>query len=262
MICRDVRDHLSPYLDEELDPMTSRATAEHLASCAGCAAAWSEALRLRAELRSGLAYHAAPDTLRLRVLRDRAAASPPAGRAPPRPAARVWRGMGAAAALMIVAGGAWLAGSLSPVSSTEAIARDVVASHVRSLMANHLTDVSSTDQHTVKPWFGGKLDFSPPVADFAAAGYPLIGGRLDYLQGRAVAALVYTHRMHVINVFVWPAADASETLAPALERHGYHVLDGTHAHMTYWLVSDLNAGELAQFARMLMPPAAGAPGSR
>ena len=95
-----------------------------------------------------------------------------------------------------------------------------------------------------------------------AAGYPLIGGRLDYLQGRAVAALVYTHRMHVINVFVWPAADASETLAPALERHGYHVLDGTHAHMTYWLVSDLNAGELAQFARMLMPPAAGAPGSR
>jgi anti-sigma factor RsiW len=121
-------------------------------------------------------------------------------------------------------------------------------------MANHLTDVASTDQHTVKPWFAGKLDFSPPVTDFARADYPLVGGRLDYLQGHSVAALVYMHRKHIINVFVWPMASAHEELAPTVTQRGFHVIHGTHAGMAYWMVSDLNAVELATFARMLAAP--------
>jgi len=132
-----------------------------------------------------------------------------------------------------------------------------VSGHVRSLMANHLTDVASTDQHTVKPWFAGKLDFSPPVTDFAAAGYSLVGGRLDYLQGRSVAALVYQHRKHVINVFVWP--DAHEANMITATRQGFHLILEKHGGMAYCLVSDLNSGELATFARMLIapPPAPG-----
>jgi anti-sigma factor RsiW len=122
------------------------------------------------------------------------------------------------------------------------------------MMANHLTDVASTDQHTVKPWFSGKLDFSPPVTDFAAADYPLVGGRLDYLQGHSVAALVYLHRKHIINVFVWPMPSAHEELAPAVTQRGFHVIHGTHAGMAYWVVSDLNAEELATFSRMLVAP--------
>ena len=157
-----------------------------------------------------------------------------------------------AAAVVAVAGGTWLVASLPRAGENDAITREAVSNHIRSLMASHLEDVASTDQHTVKPWFNGKLDFSPPVVDFAAGGYPLVGGRLDYLHGRTVAALVYQHRKHVINVFVWPVADADETLAPAVTRQGFHVIRGTHAGMVLWVVSDLNTEELAAFARMLI----------
>src|SRR5205823_2839448 len=123
-------------------------------------------------------------------------------------------------------------------------------SHIRSLMASHLTDVASTDQHTVKPWFAGKLLFSPPVTDFASAGYPLVGGRLDYLQGHSVAALIYLHKKHVINLFLWPEPSAHERIAPPITRQGFHMIHGLHAGMTYWVASDLNAEELGRFARM------------
>ena len=156
-------------------------------------------------------------------------------------------------------GGTWFVTTLPRGHADELIAREVVSGHIRSLMANHLTDVASTDQHTVKPWFAGKLDFSPPVTDFAGAGYPLVGGRLDYLQGHSVAALVYLHHKHVINVFVWPVATSLERLAPALTQQGFHVIHGAHAGMAYWVVSDLNVEELAGFARMLAAPSPKAP---
>jgi anti-sigma factor RsiW len=148
-----------------------------------------------------------------------------------------------------VAGAGWLAGSSA--SESGALTGDVVTSHVRSLMAGHLTDVASTDQHTVKPWFAGKLDFSPPVTDFAAEGYPLIGGRLDYLHGRSVAALVYERRKHLINVFVWPTTEKDEAMTQSTTRQGFHVLHGTKRSMAFWIVSDLNAEELERFARLL-----------
>ena len=151
--------------------------------------------------------------------------------------------------------GAMLALVIAPLTlapnAHQRLADQVVSSHVRSLMAGHLMDVISTDQHTVKPWFNGKLDFSPPVTDFAKDGFPLVGGRLDYLEGRPVAALVYQHGKHVINVFMWPTT-ADATRAERIEtEHGYHVEQQIVAGMNCWVVSDLNPQELDKFAGLL-----------
>jgi len=246
---REVIDRLSPFLDAELDPVASREVERHLESCPPCTAAFEQRRMLSDRLQSDLEYHRAPDLLRERVMR---AVRPDV--APVRRTIRPWSWLGAAAAAFVVAGGMWIAAMQPGGSGDDAIAREVVSNHIRSLMANHLADVASTDQHTVKPWFAGKLDFSPPVTDFAAAEYPLTGGRLDYLQGHPVAALVYMHRKHVINVFVWPVAGAPEQLAPAVTERGYHVIRAEHAGMAYWVVSDLNAQELAAFARLLTAP--------
>jgi len=255
MVCREVMDRLSPFLDDELDPVASRAVAHHLESCPSCSAAIDRQRKLSESLRHDLEYHRAPDLLRARVVRDvRAAAGRERARAGP--AAPSWRWLSAAAAVIAVVGGTWVLAIMPRVLGDDATAREAVSGHIRSLMANHLTDVASTDQHTVKPWFAGKLDYSPPVTDFAAAGYPLVGGRLDYLQGRPVAALVYLHRKHIINAFVWPEASAHEQLAPAVTQQGYHVIHGVHAGMKYWVVSDLNEEELAVFARMFVAPSA------
>jgi len=251
MVCRDAVDRLSAFVDDELDPVTSREVSQHVESCENCAAALASQRELGETLRRDLEYHRAPDLLRARLMRE-LGASERHEVAPARRVVPAWRWLSAAAALVLVAGGSWELATLR--GGNQALAREVASSHIRSLMADHLADVPSTDQHTVKPWFSGKLDFSPPVTDFASAQYPLIGGRLDYLQGHPVAALVYMHRKHVINVFVWPESGAHETMAPAVIERGYHLIHAEHSGMDYWVVSDLNASELAEFARMLAPP--------
>jgi len=157
-----------------------------------------------------------------------------------------WFGTGAATAW-----GLALVLLATPVPPSDALAEGVTANHVRSLMASHLADVASSDHHAVKPWFAGRLDFSPPVVDLAAEGFPLAGGRLDYLDGRTVAALVYRSGPHVINLFVWPAADA-KAQAPVLSaRQGYQLVHWAQGGMQAWAVSDLNAAELQNFAALL-----------
>jgi anti-sigma factor RsiW len=131
-------------------------------------------------------------------------------------------------------------------SETDTLAQQVVSSHIRSLMVNHLADVPSSDQHTVKPWFNGKLDFSPPVKELKPQGFPLTGGRLDYLDGRPVAALLYQRNRHIINLFVWPSSHP-DSGPRAFAINGYNAIHWTQSGMTYWAVSDLNGRELNQF---------------
>ena len=191
-------------------------------------------------------YYKAPDALRDRVraaLREEA-------REQARP--QMWRWGGMAAAFAVVAAVSWNAALMQAGGGEDSIVRDVAAAHVRSLMIEgHLNDVISTDQHTVKPWFEGKLDFAPVVADFAASGYMLIGGRLDYLDGHPAAALTYRHRLHVVNLFEWPAARSGDSAPTALARHGYALVHWRRAGIEYWAVSDIASEDLLAFARLL-----------
>jgi anti-sigma factor RsiW len=161
--------------------------------------------------------------------------------------------MWAAAAILLLSVGTGIGMRFGAMRQAP-IADQVVDGHVRSLMADHLFDVQSTDMHTVKPWFLGKLDFSPPVADLASTGFPLVGGRLDYVNGRPVAALVYQRQKHTINVFVCPEGEERAGGASATLIRGFHVRHWTHGGMAWWAVSDLNDAELNQFVKALQQP--------
>jgi anti-sigma factor RsiW len=243
----DVEARIDAYLDGELAAADAAEVEAHLAGCASCGRFRADRLALRAAITSELPKLEAPDLLRARV---RAAVRQEAGSAEPRRAvaAPAWRWLALAASLAAVAIGSYRLGSTRGASTV--LADEVVASHVRSLMPGHLNDVVSSDQHTVKPWFDGKLDFSPPVHDFAGRGYPLLGGRLDYLNGRPVAALAYGRRQHVINVFVWPAEQVERPTTP-VTRRGYHVLHWATPEFAWWVVSDVGLTELSEFGSML-----------
>ncbi len=190
--------------------------------------------------------YAAPADLRARITGELRKADLSA-RESVRLSARVFYvalGLAWAASLVFVAGLSSLESVADPVM------QQVVSSHVRSMMAEHLTDVDSSDRHTVKPWFGGKLDFSPQVEDLSAEGFPLVGGRLDYVASRPVAALVYRRQQHMINLFIWPSSGAATR--PRLHmQQGYQVFDWSKDGMQYWLISDLNASELQMLAERL-----------
>jgi anti-sigma factor RsiW len=238
---------LDAYVDGELASRDSRDLEAHLKECPDCARLHEARVALGAAIRAELPPLQAPDELRTRIhttLRSAVGASERhRTRAP-----LGWRWLAMAASLALVAGGSWQLASSR--AAENALGDQVLMSHVRSLMPGHLTDVVSSDQHTVKPWFNGKLDFSPAVYDFAGRGFPLIGGRLDYLGGRQVAALVYGRRQHLINVFLWPTTKEKADGGPS-ERQGYHLLHWTTPEYTYWVVSDLGLAELKNFSEML-----------
>lgn len=166
----------------------------------------------------------------------------------PFPAAARWRPAALAAsfllAIVLSSGTTWY---VTAANQQDQLADEIVASHVRSLQAGHLTDVPSSDQHTVKPWFGGKLDLSPPVVDLAAQGFPLVGGRLDYIDHRPIAALVYRHKQHVINLFVWTQGASAVAPKPPAELQGYNLRRWQEGDMTFWAVSDVNGADLDMF---------------
>ncbi|WP_046861513.1 anti-sigma factor family protein [Microvirga massiliensis] len=250
--CADMKLLMHGLLDGELDAANALKCDEHLATCTNCAAEYETYRSLRQAIRTHDVSRRAPDALRSRVLAALdAAEEAPTGQAesrravPRRPDS--WRRW------TIGASGLALAASLALFIATPFRGPDpvneLVAGHVRSLQVDHLTDVQTSDQHTVKPWFAGKLDFSPPVVDLTSAGFPLVGGRLDYVSGRAVAALVFRRREHVINVFIWPGSEGAQPASSPdhLSREGYNVLHWTENGMTLWAVSDLNASELREF---------------
>ncbi len=235
---------LDAYLDGELAAVDARELEAHIAHCPECARFRDGRLELRAAITAGIPTFPAPAALRGAV---RAAART---RAPRRFTVRdVWRPLALAASLVVVALGSWRLALQRAAGET--LADDVLASHIRSLMPGHLTDVLSSDQHTVKPWFNGRLDFSPPVYDFAGQGYPLLGGRLDYVDGRSVAVLAYGRRQHLINVFLWPATRGPTAALETRDRHGYHLLHWTTTDYAYWVVSDLGLVELQNFTQLM-----------
>lgn len=252
MNCREIRALSHAYADRELDLVRTNEIEQHLNDCRSCSREIANIRALSSALKSSTFYFRAPANLTKKI---RASTCARNGTAhwPQRSVVRKeswaqwmrWFIPVAASALVIV-----LAISFVP-SADKRLTEEVVASHVRSLMANHLTDVASTDQHTVKPWFDGKIDFAPPVSDLAERGFPLVGGRLDYLQNRSVAAEVYQRNKHFINLFVWPTLQHRNTAKKLAIEKGYNVIYWQSSGMNYSAVSDLNAAELREFADLL-----------
>jgi anti-sigma factor RsiW len=235
MSCAYLDRDLDAYVDRELAADADAAVRAHLDGCVRCTTRVAERNALTRLVRAA-PYYEAPPALRARVV------------------VRSWRTRSIRRVIVAAAAAAVIVAATVPLRLALRGERteidDVVDGHVRALMADHLFDVRSTDQHTVKPWFTGRLDFSPAVMDLASIGYPLIGGRVDYLRGRPVAALVYQRRQHVVNVFVAPDDGSPEALR-AQSRRGFNVRHWIAAGMSYWAVSDLNDVELSEFARAL-----------
>ena len=243
MTCHDVEARLGAYLDGELSEAAASEVRAHLDACPACRALYDRHRALAAGVRAVWPRRRAPDTVRARVKGALEDAAPRFGLVRLTPWREIgWVAAAVAAVVLTWFGHAWWA-------QRGALTQQVIAAHVRSLMPGHLLDVASTDQHTVKPWFDGRLDFSPPVVDLAAQGFPLVGGRLDYLDGRPVAALVYGRRLHRINLFVWPGSAGAGLVRTS--RGGYNVEHWTASGMTLWAVSDLNPAELGDFVRLL-----------
>jgi anti-sigma factor (TIGR02949 family) len=234
--CPDKIDLLHAFLDGELDAVNAAAFEAHLKTCPGCSAALAELQALRGRLSDPALRRAAPDRLRSRIEQSIAATSAPRRRAGS--AALPWSLAGA----MTVLAATFAVVAMLP--SQMELADGLVADHVRSTLASHLVDVETSDRHTVKPWFNGRLDFAPPVVDLAPQGFPLVGGRVDYLDGRVVAALVYRRNKHVINVFIRPEPKGLPRPAPTRPHDGYNLLRWTENGLEFWAVSDVAAGDL------------------
>jgi anti-sigma factor RsiW len=234
--CQEAQPLLHAYLDRELDPANTLLLEQHMGECAGCAERYRLLERLRSEIvESDLAYQPG------KKLEKKIAALGRGGRAE-----RWWslRSLGMALATVAAA----VVVFFLPVFHSGGLEEELVDNHIRSLQPGHLVDVPSSDQHTVKPWFQGKVSFTPNVPDLASQGFPLVGGRLEVIGARQAAAIVYKRREHVINVFVLPE-ESDGRVAPQFR--GYHIIGWKRGGLRYWAVSDLNEAELREFVEML-----------
>jgi anti-sigma factor RsiW len=267
MNCEETTKLMDGYLDGELDPITNQAIEQHLRECHNCDQVYKTQRSLIRAIGNATPYYKAPSELRERIqssLRKEMAeqsngsgsiavdARPliAKGQAESRSIlfGASWNWLALAAAIVFAAVIVWnVVPRLQRPAADQFLATQLIASHVRSLMANHLTDVASSDQHTVKPWLDAKLDFAPAVVDLSSDGFPLIGGRLDYLDNRPVAALIYGRRKHFINLFVWPAGSSTNGATNAMSREGYQLLHWVDSDFNYWAVSDVNSNDLQTF---------------
>jgi len=240
-----IQEFLHAYIDGEIDLVGAQEIEQHLRGCEACRRIEQQIRDLHTALTSKGTGYRAPARLQRKV---RAALGEEMEPERGISWARFAFAAGAVCVVLLVAGLLLE----RPRMSNDGLVDQVVDNHVRSLLAAHLLDVRSSDQHKVKPWFDGKLDFAPPVRDLSKDGFPLAGGRLDYLDGKTVAALIYQRNKHAINLFVSPAPATSDLKPALVTRRGYSVLHWTHGEMNYWAVSDLNPDELRQFVELLM----------
>ena len=268
MNCEEAVKLMDGYLDGELDPITSQAIEQHLRDCGHCDQAYKTHGSLIHAIGNATPYFKASAELRERIqssLRKETSVQPVRNgvrgaqvlfhkrQSEPRSIfwEPPWNWLGLAAAIIF---GAIIALNVVPrfqrPEADQFLATQLIASHVRSLMANHLTDVASSDQHTVKPWLDAKLDFAPAVVDLSEKGFPLMGGRLDYLDNRPVAALIYQRRKHFINLFVWPAGSDAAGGTKAMTRQGYQLLHWVDSDFNYWAISDINDKDLQEFKQL------------
>jgi anti-sigma factor RsiW len=249
--CQRAQELIHGYVDGELDLVRSLEVEQHIHECETCARAYRSQTTLRSSLKNDSLYYTAPDKLKQRIqssLRKEAKSE-----MLPRGFGWRWLTVGASVAFILLIGVVIWRVVPSRVNPSVDLAQEIVSNHVRSLLpgGSHLTDVLSSDQHTVKPWFDGKVDFAPPVKDFAGQDFRLYGGRLEYLNNRTVATLIYQRRLHYINLFIWPAEQAGSTGEVTIQRQGYNLIHWTGSGMNYWAISDLNSVELNEFARLV-----------
>jgi anti-sigma factor RsiW len=252
MNCREIRALSHAYADRELDLVRAAEFEQHLSGCRSCSRELENIRTLSLALKSPTFYFRAPTNLRNQILRSTCARNGTATftqRFNHRESS--WRQWMRWIIPVTASGFAILLAVLIVPSADHRLAEEVVSNHIRSLMADHLTDVTSSNQHIMKPWFAGKVDFAPPVTDLTERGFPLVGGRLDYLQNRKVAAEIYKRNDHIINLFVWPASQNLDTPKKLSVSKGYNVITWESSGMHHSAVSDLNPVELREFADLL-----------
>jgi anti-sigma factor RsiW len=251
MTCEQAQPLLSAYVDRELDITKSLETEDHLRECPRCSAALQQHEALRSGLNAASLAFVAPTGLERRVRKALRREAQPKVLLTIAP----WRWAAVPMAATLAAALTWsVAIHRGGTTGEDVVLSDLVAGHVRSLMVDHLVDVATSDQHTVKPWFNGKVDFAPPVADFTASGFPLVGGRVDYIAGRPAAALVYRRRQHVVNVFIWPSGQQEAEALRNVTFDTYHLLRWSASGLTFWAVSDVSGADLESLERLFQNP--------
>ena len=232
------------YLDGELDAARASEFEKHMQSCSQCAAELEGQEALRSSIRNAHLYEKAPASLRKKVLKKiKGETDVMIGWHFPR---LTWAAVAACAVFLVLILAGWR--QFTGRRNETLLAKELVDDHIRSLQPGHLTDVVSSDQHTVKPWFDGKIDFAPPVHDFAAQDFPLVGGRLEVINGHSVAAMVYGRRKHFINVFVWPEKNPASTTAGSIQ--GYNWVRWHDGNFEFWAISDTNGSDLNQLRQL------------
>ncbi|MES2451841.1 MAG: zf-HC2 domain-containing protein [Pseudomonadota bacterium] len=241
--CPDRHMLLHALLDDELDAANAAACEAHLKNCVGCTAAYEQLRLLRSTVQDSALRYAAPAGLRDRI---EAALPAPA----PRPSHFAWAALGSGLGAGLAAAASLVLAVSAPQLADDTLSRQLVDSHVRSLLATHLVDVATSDRHVVKPWFNGRIDFSPPTPDLKDQGFPLAGGRLDYIGGRVVPAIVYRRRLHTINLFVWPRRP--DHAAGSVHFDGYNLVHWEKDGLEYYAVSDIGTADLVQFRQAFL----------